>query len=77
MLSCVIRFDNKETRYMRRCHDKLDPIRDLLANWVENESIVYNLSENINIGEQLLRFRGKCSFKQYTPSKPAQYGIKT
>nr|CAI5818437.1 unnamed protein product [Callosobruchus analis] len=26
--------------------------------------------------EQLLAFRGNCSFRQYIPSKPAKYGIK-
>lgn len=31
----------------------------------------------MTIDEQLLPFRGRCSFKQYIPSKPARYGIKT
>lgn len=30
----------------------------------------------VTIDEQLLPFRGRCKFLQYTPSKPAKYGIK-
>ena len=26
--------------------------------------------------EKLLAFRGRCSFRQYLPSKPAKYGVK-
>jgi len=31
----------------------------------------------MTIDEQLLPFRGRCPFRQYIPSKPARYGIKT
>ena len=31
---------------------------------------------NLCIDEQLYSFRGRCAFKQYIPSKPAEYGIK-
>lgn len=34
-------------------------------------------SEFLTVDEQLLAFRGRCSFKQFIPSKPAKYGIKT
>jgi len=30
----------------------------------------------LTVDEQLLAFRGRCSFKQYIPSKPAKYGLK-
>ena len=33
-------------------------------------------SSNTCIDEQLYSYRGRCSFKQYIPSKPAKYGIK-
>lgn len=36
----------------------------------------YQPYQNITIDEQLFPFRGRCSFKQYIPSKPAKYGIK-
>jgi hypothetical protein len=28
------------------------------------------------VDEQLVAYRGKCSFRQYIPSKAAKYGIK-
>ncbi|XP_067102695.1 piggyBac transposable element-derived protein 4-like [Osmerus mordax] len=31
----------------------------------------------VTVDEQLLAFRGRCPFKQYMPSKPAKYGIKS
>eukprot|EP00102_Acyrthosiphon_pisum_P018217 XP_008189893.1 PREDICTED: piggyBac transposable element-derived protein 4-like [Acyrthosiphon pisum] len=36
----------------------------------------YFMSEYTCIDEKLQAFRGKCSFRQYIPSKPAKYGIK-
>jgi len=33
-------------------------------------------SEYLTIDEQLIAFRGRCSFRQYIPSKAARYGIK-
>ena len=32
--------------------------------------------DNITVDEQLVPFRGRCSFIQYMPSKPDKYGIK-
>ncbi|KAJ8953375.1 hypothetical protein NQ318_023492 [Aromia moschata] len=36
----------------------------------------FNLSQYTTIDEMLHPFRGRCSFVQYIPSKPAKYGIK-
>ncbi|CAF4667199.1 unnamed protein product, partial [Rotaria sp. Silwood2] len=33
-------------------------------------------SGNLTVDEQLVPFRGRCSFVQYMPTKPAKYGIK-
>lgn len=33
-------------------------------------------SAEVTLDEQLIAFRGRCSFRQYIPSKPAKYGIK-
>ncbi|CAF1356678.1 unnamed protein product [Rotaria sordida] len=33
-------------------------------------------SENLTIDEQLVPFRGRCSFVQYMPKKPSKYGLK-
>ena len=31
---------------------------------------------HMTVDEQLVAFRGRCSFKQYMPKKPSKYGIK-
>lgn len=71
-----IRFDDKETRSTRRMKDKLAPIRDLFDLVCNNLKRLYSPGENLTVDEQLMGFRGRCSFKQYLPSKPDKYGLK-
>ncbi|KAI2647909.1 PiggyBac transposable element-derived protein 4 [Labeo rohita] len=75
-LSRVVRFDDKTTRHVRRESDKLAPIRNIWEKWVERLPLMYNPGLNVTVDECLVAFRGRCSFKQYIPSKPAKYGIK-
>ncbi|KAB0804247.1 hypothetical protein PPYR_01217 [Photinus pyralis] len=71
-----LRFDDLETREARQSIDKLAPIRDLFEEFVENCKGNYSLSHSVTIDEKLEAFRGRCSFRQYIPSKPSKYGIK-
>ena len=75
LLKCL-RFDNIETRQNRRVSDKLAAIRDVFQIFLANCQRNYSVSEYCTIDEQLVAFRGRCSFRQYIPSKPAKYGIK-
>jgi hypothetical protein len=75
-ISTVLRFDDKETRSVRRRNDRLAPIRDVFDLWVETLSKSFVPYSNVTIDEQLVPFRGRCSFRQYMKSKPAKYGIK-
>ena len=75
LLRCL-RFDDKATRAERKKVDKLAPIRQIFEMFVENCKANYVPSEFVTIDEMLVAFRGKCSFRQYIPSKPAKYGIK-
>lgn len=70
------RFDDKTTRPDRREYDKLAAIREFFANFVLSCKSSFNLSEYTTIDEMLHPLRGRCSFVQYIPSKPAKYGIK-
>ncbi|KAJ8932105.1 hypothetical protein NQ318_022242 [Aromia moschata] len=70
-----LRFDDKATRDERRRTDKLAAIRQFYP-FVENCKSSFNLSQYTTIDEMLHPFRGRCSFVQYIPSKPAKYGIK-
>jgi len=44
--------------------------------FVKNCQQCYNTSEFTTIDEMLHPFRGRCSFIQYMPNKPAKYGVK-
>ncbi|XP_066248793.1 piggyBac transposable element-derived protein 4-like [Euwallacea similis] len=70
------RFDDKSTREERRKIDKLAPIRELFDLFVNKCKACYSVSQNVTVDEKLESFRGKCSFRQYIPSKPNKYGIK-
>uniref|UniRef100_A0A8C6M6Z2 PiggyBac transposable element-derived protein domain-containing protein n=1 Tax=Nothobranchius furzeri TaxID=105023 RepID=A0A8C6M6Z2_NOTFU len=76
VLSCVIRFDDKQTRQGRRERDKLAAIRDVWDKWVQRLPLLYNPGPHVTVDECLVAFHGRCPFQQYMPSKPAKYGIK-
>ena len=65
-----IRFDDKTTHTFRRAKDKLAQIRDIFEECNKNLRKFYLPGENITIDKQMVGFRGKCSFRQYLPSKP-------
>lgn len=71
-----LRFDNFTDREQRREIDKLAAIRELFEIILQNFQTNFIPSEYLTIDEQLIAFRGRCSFRQYIPSKPARYGIK-
>lgn len=50
---------------------------DELFNIFKNKLVqVFEPGVNLCVDEQLNSFRGKCSFRQFMPSKPAKYGLK-
>nr|XP_022913127.1 piggyBac transposable element-derived protein 4-like [Onthophagus taurus] len=75
-LLAALRFDDKNTRSDRKLTDKLAAIRVTLDRFEENCTNNYCLGEEVTIDEMLVPFRGRCSFLQYIPSKPAKYGLK-
>lgn len=68
-----IRFDDINNRNERR---ELAPIREVFEYFIANFQNNFIASEYLTVDEQLLAFRGRCSFKQYIPSKPAKYRLK-
>ena len=48
----------------------------MCEQFVENCRKCYVVSAFVIVDEQLIPFRGRCSFKQYMPSKPDKYGMK-
>ncbi|XP_045071787.1 uncharacterized protein LOC123485025 [Coregonus clupeaformis] len=78
--SRLLRFDDRQTRAERRAAgggDKLAAVREVWDKWVERLPLLYNPGPDVTVDEQLVPFRGRCPFRQYIPSKPAKYGIKT
>lgn len=72
----TIRFDNILDRAERRATDKLAPFREVFEIFNNNCNDNYSLSEFTTIDEQLVAFRGRCSFRQFMKNKPAKYGLK-
>ncbi|XP_025407392.1 uncharacterized protein LOC112681341 [Sipha flava] len=71
-----IRFDDIRGREERKKFDKITHVRWLFESFILQCKQSYSLSEFVTIDEELQVFRGRCSFRQYIPSKPAKYGIK-
>ncbi|XP_048511825.1 piggyBac transposable element-derived protein 3-like [Athalia rosae] len=77
LLLRALRFDNIDTRQDRAITDKLAPIRQLWEDFNFKSQEAYVPSEYFTIDEMMSSFRGRCSFKQYIPSKPNRYGLKS
>ncbi|KAG0714772.1 PiggyBac transposable element-derived protein 3 [Chionoecetes opilio] len=75
LLTCL-RFDNMRTRAVRRDTDKLAPIRSVLDMFIGSCEKHLIPHEYITVDEQMLAYRGKCSFRMFIPNKPAKYGLK-
>ena len=68
-----LRFDSREDC---NTHDKFASFRRMWEQFVKKCRKCYIVSAFITVDEQLIPFRGRCSFKQYMPSKPDKYGMK-
>ncbi|GFN83395.1 PiggyBac transposable element-derived protein 4 [Plakobranchus ocellatus] len=71
-----LRFDDKSSRNQRRERDLFAPIRDLWEQFLKTLKRHYIPGVSVTVDEQLVPWRGRCSFLQYLPSKPDKYGIK-
>ncbi|KAL8561112.1 hypothetical protein ACOMHN_033695 [Nucella lapillus] len=76
ILMSSLRFDDKSTRSNRRTKDAFAPFRDVWDEFNKNLSTYYIAGSLLTVDEQLMPFRGRCSFLQYLPSKPDRYGMK-
>lgn len=70
-----LRFDDSSTRTTRAAVDRLAPIRDIFGIFVKSCQQSYTPFEYLTLDAELVTLRGRCSFRQYIPSKPAKYGI--
>lgn len=75
LIRCT-RFDDPNTRKIRKLEDKLAAVRELLTMFVANCQKSYSLGQDVTVDEKTEGFRGRCAFKQYIPSKPYKIGLK-
>ena len=73
ILKCLHFADN--THYTRE--EPLFKVRPLLDLLVENFKTVYVPGRELSVDEELLKWRGRLSFRQYIPSKRARFGMKS
>lgn len=71
-----LRFDDFRTRQERLASDKIAAVRDIWDMFQSRLKDIYKPSTYLTVDEQLVTTRGRCSFRQYLPSKPGKYGIK-
>lgn len=57
-------------------NDKFFKVRDSFQSFQEKIRNAYEPSGYLCVDEELYPFRGKCTFRQYIPTKPGKYGIK-
>ncbi|XP_035490772.1 piggyBac transposable element-derived protein 4-like [Scophthalmus maximus] len=75
--SKTLRFDDRESRHVGgRSSDKLAAIREVWDMWCERLPALYNPGPDVTVDERIVPFKGRCSFLQYMPMKPAKYGLK-
>ncbi|CAF1937032.1 unnamed protein product [Rotaria magnacalcarata] len=67
----LLRFLRFDDRQRRDKSDRLAPIWFILECFTQQLPRHFTSSENLTIDEQLVPFRGRCSFVQYMPEKPS------
>ena len=57
-------------------HDRLFKVRPLMSKLQETFAEHYCPGQNIAVDESMVRFKGRCTMKQYMPLKPIKRGFK-
>ena len=68
----ALRFDDSATRNERKKKDVFAPMRKLWDNVINQCRCNYSPGPHVTVDEQLLSFRGRCSFRMFIPNKPAK-----
>jgi hypothetical protein len=76
LITKFMRYDITSSRQNRRQISKFAPMGTVFDMWEQRLSRPFIPHEYVTVDETLVPFRGRCSFRQYMPAKPAKYGIK-
>ena len=73
-LSQYLHFSNSETepQHGEENFDRLYKVCSLLSGVLENSQKAYEPLKNLSIDEGMIAFKGRLSFRQYMPAKPAK-----
>ncbi|XP_011484738.2 piggyBac transposable element-derived protein 4 [Oryzias latipes] len=74
--SATLRFDDRSTRASRSASDRLAAVREVWEEWCDRLPRLYDIGPEVTVDERMVPFKGRCSFRQYIPSKPTKYGLK-
>ena len=77
LLSRNLTFDDINSR-KERAKDckKYFKMSDVFSSFASQAKLAYEPGSHLCVDECLYSFRGRCSFVQYLPNKPAKYGLK-
>ncbi|CAF1505516.1 unnamed protein product [Adineta ricciae] len=67
--------DNSQATKRKEC-DKLYKVADFLNLLLQNFQTHFDLGEKLTIDEMMIKFKGRCAFKQYIKDKPVKRGYK-
>ncbi|XP_029905255.1 piggyBac transposable element-derived protein 4-like [Myripristis murdjan] len=73
-ISGRLRFNNRATRTHRCC--KQGVFCPIVERWSEQLPCMWVPEQTLTVDEQLVPFKGCCSFRVYMPKKPGRYGLK-
>ena len=71
-----LRFDDKNTREVRKNVDKFAAVREIWNKFIYNSMSCWQPGQYLTIDEQLLPNKSRCPITQYIPTKPDKFGIK-
>ena len=75
LITTFLYFNDNELR-PNDCSHKIYKVRPVFKMLTEKWREMYSLGEHIAIDENMLKWRGKLSFRFYNKKKPTKYGIK-
>lgn len=75
ILLSFLRFDDVQTRPVRKSTYKGATISEIFYKVIENSQQLYCISEHATIDEMLVPIQGRYGFHMYMPKKPYKYYI--
>ena len=72
----AMRYDDAETREECQEQNKLAPIQELWDSILQKCGANWIPGHVLTVDKQFVKFRGRCGFRMFIPTKPGKYDIK-